>query len=113
MNIKLITFKTNHTIMGEMISENDTSIKIKHCVQVVMVPPSAQNTQGGVAFSPFIEYAEEFKTGFEIKKEKRWNTVIQNYEFRKVGILNDSMSIILNSFQNVGDSVTFYYFVKK
>ena len=69
MNIKLITFKTNHTIMGEMISENDTSIKIKHCVQVVMVPPSAQNTQGGVAFSPFIEYAEEFKTGFEIKKD--------------------------------------------
>ena len=69
MNIKLITFKTNHTIMGEMVSENDTSIKIKHCVQVVMVPPSAQNTQGGVAFSPFIEYAEEFKTGFEIKKD--------------------------------------------
>jgi hypothetical protein len=34
-----------------------------------MVPPSAQNTQGGVAFSPFIEYAEEFKTGFEIKKD--------------------------------------------
>ena len=55
--------------MGEMVSENDTSIKIKHCVQVVMVPPSAQNTQGGVAFSPFIEYAEEFKTGFEIKKD--------------------------------------------
>ena len=28
--------------------------------------PSAQNPQGGIAFSPFVEYAQEFETGFKI-----------------------------------------------
>ena len=68
MTAKLVTFKTNHTILGDVVSENSETITIKHCVQVVAVPPTAQNQQGGIAFSPFIEYAQEFKTGFVIKK---------------------------------------------
>ena len=68
MTIKLITFKTNHTIMGEITEQTD-SIKVKHPVQVVSVPPRSANDPGSVAFSPFIEYAEEFKTGFVIDND--------------------------------------------
>ena len=65
MTIKLITFKTNHTIMGEVTEQTD-SIKVKQPVQVVSVPPRSATDPGSVAFSPFLEYADEFKTGFTI-----------------------------------------------
>jgi hypothetical protein len=68
--IKLVTFKTNHTILGDIEEKNDTNVVIvKKPVQVVSVPPSPDNPQGGVAFSPFVEYASEFLTGFRIKYE--------------------------------------------
>ena len=69
MTIKLVTFKTNHTIMGEIVEESNHTIKIKQPVQVVSVPPRSANDPGSVAFSPFIEYAQEFKTGFTINNE--------------------------------------------
>ena len=68
MTIKLITFKTNHTIMGEVTEQTD-SIKIKQPVQVVSVPPRSATDPGSVAFSPFLEYADEFKTGFTINND--------------------------------------------
>ena len=68
MTIKLVTFKTNHTIMGEVTEQTD-SILVKQPVQVVSVPPRSANDPGSVAFSPFIEYAQEFKTGFKINND--------------------------------------------
>ena len=68
MTIKLITFKTNHTIMGEVTEQTD-SIKVKQPVQVVSVPPRSATDPGSVAFSPFLEYADEFKTGFTINNQ--------------------------------------------
>ena len=67
--IKLVTFKTNHTIMGEVDDSSSTLVKIKKPVQVVNVPPTQDNPQGGIAFSPFVEYASEFLTGFKIKRD--------------------------------------------
>lgn len=68
MTIKLVTFKTNHTIMGD-VTESSVTTLVKQPVQVVSVPPRSANDPGSVAFSPFIEYAEEFKSGFTIKNE--------------------------------------------
>lgn len=65
MTIKLVTFKTNHTIMGDVTIVGDRTY-IKQPVQVVSVPPRSATDPGSVAFSPFLEYAEEFKSGFEI-----------------------------------------------
>lgn len=65
MSIKLVTFKTNHTIMAD-VEVKGGEVIIKKPVQVVSVPPSAQNQQGGIAFSPFVEYAREFETGFNV-----------------------------------------------
>jgi hypothetical protein len=66
--IKLVTFKTNHTILGEVDVSSDTLIQVKKPVQVVSIPPSPDNPQGGVAFSPYVEYASEFLTGFLINR---------------------------------------------
>jgi hypothetical protein len=67
MAVKLITLKTNHSLMGE-VNEGDDFISIKEPVQVVTVPPKSQNDQGGIAFAPFLEYSLEFKTGIKIYK---------------------------------------------
>ena len=64
---KLITLKTNHTLLAEIVSEDSNGIKIKNPVQVVSVPPRSQTDTGGIAFSPFLEYSQEFKNGIEIK----------------------------------------------
>lgn len=63
MAIKLLTFKTNHTIMGDI--EQNGDYVVKQPVQVIMQP-----TQNGptLAFAPFVEYCEEFKTGIRISK---------------------------------------------
>ena len=65
--IKLITLKTNHTLLGDVIIDGDKPVKIKQPVQVVSVPPRSQNDSGGIAFSPFLEYSQEFKTGIELQ----------------------------------------------
>lgn len=61
MTLKLITFKTNHTILAET-ELKDTHIIAKQPVQVVMQP-----TKEGpmMAFGPFLDYSEEFNTGIE------------------------------------------------
>jgi hypothetical protein len=65
MTIKLVTFKTNHTIMGN-IEHHNNDINIKEPVQVIMQP-----TKDGpvMAFAPFLDYCNEFKTGIVISKE--------------------------------------------
>ena len=68
MKIKLITFKTNQTLLGE-VTETDGEILIKNPVQVISIPPRGQSDPGGIAFSPFLEYSEEFKTGIKIKSQ--------------------------------------------
>lgn len=77
MSIKLITLKTNHTILAQIVetnsalknlhgTEQDNQIVLKEPVQVIMQP-----TKEGpmMAFSPFLDYCEEFKTGIPIQKE--------------------------------------------
>jgi len=68
MAVKCLTFKTNHTIIGECSDEGDFYL-IKNTVQVVSVPPTKANEQGGIAFSPFLEYTDEFRTGIKFDKK--------------------------------------------
>jgi hypothetical protein len=64
--IKLVTFKTNHTILGD-VDEKGNLIYIKNPVQVVVVPPRSASDPGGIAFSPYLEFSEEFRKGIPIK----------------------------------------------
>lgn len=68
MNLKILTMKTNHNMLGE-VEEHSAMISIKQPVQVVSVPPRGANDSGGIAFVPFLEYSEEFKTGIPVKRE--------------------------------------------
>lgn len=65
--VKLITFKTNQTIMGDVEEFLEGIYSVKQPVQVVMQP-----TKDGpaIAFLPFLEFAQEFKTGIRIPKEE-------------------------------------------
>lgn len=63
--IRLITFKTNHTLLGD-VEEHPYFFIIKEPVQVVMQPSKDGPMMG---FVPFVEYCEEFTTGIQISKE--------------------------------------------
>lgn len=69
MILKILTMKTNHNMLGEVKETDDgKAFLLKEPVQVVSVPPSASNRDGGIAFVPFLEYCEEFRTGIRIEK---------------------------------------------
>lgn len=66
MTLKLITFKTNQTLIGEIVSETATHITLKQPVQVIVQPTKEGPMMG---FSPFLEFADEFKTGISLPKD--------------------------------------------
>ena len=63
MNIKLVTFKTNQTIMASIDCVDDNTITMKEPVQVIIQPTKDGPMMG---FSPFLDYAMEFNTGIKI-----------------------------------------------
>ena len=67
---KLITLKTNHTILGEVTDEIEYDhLIIQEPVQVVQIPARSQSEPGGIAFAPFLEYSNECRTGIRINRE--------------------------------------------
>jgi len=63
---KLVTLKTNHTILAQVSNTENNSVLLKEPVQVVL-----QQTQQGpmMGFAPFLEYCEEFNHGIEISMD--------------------------------------------
>jgi hypothetical protein len=63
MTLKLVTFKTNQTILGDVQHLVGDLISIKKPVQV-----ATQVTKDGpmLGFIPYLEYAQEFETGITI-----------------------------------------------
>ena len=66
MTTKLVTFKTNHTILAGIDCTSDTEIVITKPVQVV-VQPSKDGPMMG--FAPFLDFAEEFTTGIKLSMQ--------------------------------------------
>ena len=62
MSIRLITFKTNQTLIGEVDCTDNNEVIIKQPVQVIMQPTKEGPMMG---FAPFLDYAEEFKSGIK------------------------------------------------
>jgi len=63
--IKLLTFKTNHSIMGD-VTETSSMFIISKPVQVVMQPTKDGASMG---FVPYVQFCDEWKTGITIKKD--------------------------------------------
>lgn len=60
--IKLITFKTNQTLIGN-VEETVTNVNIKMPAQVIIQPTQQGPT---LAFVPFLEFSQEWKTGLSL-----------------------------------------------
>jgi hypothetical protein len=67
--IKLVTFKTQQTIICNLEYTDDYNLKVKNPIQVISVPPRTANDSGGVGFAPYLSYSEEFDTGIILKQE--------------------------------------------
>lgn len=63
MTLKLITLKTAHTLLGEATNNGLEGKSLKNPVQVVTIPARSQTEGSSIAFVPFLEFSEEFKTG--------------------------------------------------
>ena len=61
MSLKLITFKTNQTILGE-VEYSGGVYTVKKPVQVIVQPTKDGPMMG---FSPFLDFCVEFSTGIE------------------------------------------------
>ena len=66
MTLKLVTFKTNQTILGHIDCTDENQVVIKKPVQVI-VQPSKEGPM--IGFAPFLEYAQEFPTGIKVPAE--------------------------------------------
>jgi len=66
MSVKLITFRTAQTLIGSVEDKEDSYV-IKQPIQVMLQPTQDGNVN--IGFAPFLEYAEEFKTGITIPKD--------------------------------------------
>lgn len=69
MTIKCITFKTQQTIIAEVVDEGNVGIKVKNPMQVIAVPPRSANDSGGVGFAPYLAFTEEFDQGIVISND--------------------------------------------
>jgi hypothetical protein len=67
--IKLITFKTQQTIIGDLTYKDKLCVTVAEPVQVISVPPRSATDPGGIGFVPYLEYSEEFKTGISFHEE--------------------------------------------
>lgn len=66
MTIKLVTLKTNHTLIADIDCVDDNTITLKEPVQVVVQPTKDGPMMG---FVPFLDYAQEFNTGIKMTME--------------------------------------------
>ena len=63
MTVKLVTFKTNQTLIANVV-ETTTGYSLTEPVQVIVQPGKDGTPMMG--FAPFLEFCEEFKTGINI-----------------------------------------------
>jgi hypothetical protein len=63
MEVKIITLKTNHSLIGKVDCAYAEYVIIKEPVQVFM-QPSKDGMQMG--FGPFLDYSKEHSTGIKI-----------------------------------------------
>ncbi len=54
--------------MGNVVYDEVDFVTIKEPVQVVQIPPRAANDSGSIAFSPFLDYTNEFRSGIRIHR---------------------------------------------
>ncbi len=58
-----------HTIMAEVCKGNhDFKVVVKNPVMVIVIPPRSAGDTSSVAFTPFLNYTEEFASGISFHR---------------------------------------------
>lgn len=57
-NLKLVRLFTGEDVMGDVLEITDKTIKIKEAVRVVVIP-SKDETQPGIALAPFTHWSKD------------------------------------------------------
>lgn len=58
-NLKIIRLSTTEEIIGEVIEENKTHIKVKNPVRIIVVPNKADPNNPSVGFAPFLQWTDD------------------------------------------------------
>jgi len=58
-NIKILKLISREDILGEVLNETDSTIKIKNPVRVIVVPSKTSPQNPQVAFAPWAEFTEQ------------------------------------------------------
>jgi hypothetical protein len=66
-SVKIFTLKTTQTLIGTVVEESINEFKVKLPVQIVIQPGKEGDIN--LAFAPFLEFAEEFKSGISFPKD--------------------------------------------
>jgi hypothetical protein len=83
--VRIITFKTNHSIIGD-VTDNGMDIFVKEPLQIVVQP--TQDGSSMMAFVPFIEFSEEFKKGIK-------------FSFGDILTINTPVTELLNQYNKI------------
>ena len=70
-NVKCITMKgVMNTLMAQVMSDgsNDFQLVMKNPVMVITIPPRTSSDSASIAFTPFLNYTDEFGSGITIHR---------------------------------------------
>lgn len=58
-----------NTLMAQVCpSENDFEVVIKNTVMIIVIPPRTSSDTSSIAFTPFLNYTNEFGSGIKIHR---------------------------------------------
>ncbi len=66
--IRILVLENGLPLMGE-VEEAENGVTITHPV-IVMAVPLSETSRGGVSFSPFMEFTEDFRRGMFIPMKR-------------------------------------------
>lgn len=67
-NIRVVTLSNGVNVVGDVVENTSTHIKIKEPVQIISMPPRGTNDSSTIAFVPFLEYTDEFSSGIRLNQ---------------------------------------------
>jgi len=58
-NLKILRLSTTEEVLGEVIEENKTHIKVKNPGRIIVVPSKADPNNPSVGFAPYMQWSED------------------------------------------------------
>lgn len=96
-NVKLLRF-LNEEVLGEIVSETDTTITVKNPVRIVVMPNKTDPKNPSVGFAPYCDWTDDkeftLTKNFLIYKAEPLTVFVNQYNQQFGGILVPDTKII-------------------